>query len=56
MTSVSECAILAQKWSKISMQEIKDLLVFLIILLCIVGELAGEGLWFWLLALVTRDR
>ena len=25
-------------------------------LLCIMGELAGVGLWLWLLALVTGDR
>ena len=41
---VSELANLAQKCSS------------LIILLCIVRELAGGGSWLWLLALVTCDR
>ena len=63
---VSEYSILAQKWSKMQRKK-NDLWVFATpcwgvwvkisssILLCKLGELAGDGPWLWLLALFTCD-
>ena len=51
---VSEFAILAQKWFKIALRIF--FLVCWTILVSLLEELAEEGTWLWLLALVTCDR